>query len=440
MLEKIVKALEAREDLSGWTVRHMRTRGAQVYAVPRQIEARRAVDGERFVVDLLRQTKASDGSPALGSADVTVLPGEDIDRALDDAALVAGLTANPVHTLPAPAPIPDVELLDPELEKDPSALMNRIVEELRSAAAEHPEVRLTAGECFGDIRETHLVNSRGIDAHQTSGSLAVEFVLQGREGERETETFRELTRRRASDLRIESEIEENVRHTLDSLKASPPRSWQGPVVLRGETLVTFVAGDDLVGSLLQTLGSASSKYAKLSSWEIGESVFRGEVKGDPFTLWANRQIPFGTTSNRFDEEGLPAGRVELIRENRLVAFSTSQRYADYLNLPPTGAFGGVEIPAGTTPAADLLAEPHVEVVLFSWFNPDPITGDFATEIRLGYFVENGQRRPFRGGQLVGNVLDGLADVRWSSETGFFGNYLGPHTARFNNLKVTGSQE
>jgi PmbA protein len=188
---------------------------------------------------------------------------------------------------------------------------------------------------------------------------------------------------------------------------------------------------------LHTLGSADSKYAKLSSWEIGKSVFRGEVKGDPLTVWANRCIPYGIYSNRFDGEGLPAQRLELIRNNELVAFAASQRYADYLDLPATGAFGGVELPAGSVSAAALMAEPYVEIVQFSWFNPDVITGDFATEIRFGYLVENGRRTPFRGGQLVGNYLEALADVRWSAETGMFGSYLGPQTARFNHLKITG---
>jgi hypothetical protein len=38
---------------------------------------------------------------------------------------------------------------------------------------------------------------------------------------------------------------------------------------------------------------------------------------------------------------------------------------------------------------------------------------------------------------VGNYLDALADVRWSAETAFFGNYLGPQTGRFNDLKLAG---
>jgi hypothetical protein len=130
----------------------------------------------------------------------------------------------------------------------------------------------------------------------------------------------------------------------------------------------------------------------------------------------------------------------LIHENILAAFSASQRYAEYLNIPATGEFGNIELPAGNRPASGLLNEPYVEIVRFSWFNPDRITGDFATEIRFGYLVENGVRKPFKGGQLVGNYMDALANVHWSAETGFFGAYLGPHTARFNDLKISGVEK
>jgi PmbA protein len=106
-----------------------------------------------------------------------------------------------------------------------------------------------------------------------------------------------------------------------------------------------------------------------------------------------------------------------------------------LRLPATGAFGDTEVAPGRTPAAELLAEPHVEIVTFSWFNPDGVTGDFACEIRLGYRVEGGVRTPFRGGMLVGNVLDALAAAQWSRESGFYGDYQGPTTARFGRLTV-----
>ena len=437
MLNEIVEALNGRSDLAGWTVRHLITRGAQIYAVPGQIESQRTVNVERYKIDVLRQTSGLDGKQAVGSGDATLLPGEDIKTAIAKAVLMAGLVANPVHTIPAPAVLPDVQLIDTDLQKDPSTVTKDMIERIRAAASKNRSVDLTAAECFGEIHTTHLVNSCGIDAEQESTEIDNEFVLHSERGENDVETFTEMRRRCAADLHLEDEIEQRTRHTLDLFEAGAPPSWQGPVVLRGEVLATFMAGDNLQGGVLHTLGSAESKYAKISPWEIGKSVFRSDVKGDPLTVWANRCIPFGTYSNRFDEEGLPAQRVELIHENELVSFAASQRYADYLNLPATGAFGGVELPPGRIEASALLAEPYVEIIQFSWFNPDAITGDFATEIRLGYLVENGTPKPFKGGQLIGNYLDALADVRWSAETGFFGNYLGPHAARFNDLKIVG---
>ena len=138
-------------------------------------------------------------------------------------------------------------------------------------------------------------------------------------------------------------------------------AFTGPVVLTGATLGAFMNA-----GVIQTLASAASKFSKLSTWEIGKPVTRGEAAGDPLTVWANRRLPFGTHATRFDEEGLPAQRVALITDGRLVAFAASQRYADYLGLPATGAFGDIEVAPGRTPAADLLAEPHVEVVTFSF--------------------------------------------------------------------------
>ncbi len=440
MLNKIVDALNKRTDLAGWTVRHVQSREAQVYAVPQGIESQRKVDGERYLIDVLRNTSAVDGSAAMGSGDAALLPGEDIGQAIDQAALVAGLVSNPVYGLPGPAEFPDVPLCDGELQKNSMDTMLGVMERIQAAAGKHPDVRLTAAECFGEIRHTHLVNSRGIDVEQESTDVVVEYVLHSRRGDAEMETFNEVTRRRVSDLDLETSIQERIQYTLDSFSAQQPVPWQGPVVLRGDTLALLLAGDDLNGSVIQTLASAAAKYAQFSPWEVGKSVFRGEVKGDPLTVWANRVLPYGTASNRFDAEGLPAGRVQVIHENLLSTFSASQRYAEYLKIPPTGAFGNIELPPGVTPASDLLAEPYIEIVQFSWFNPDTITGDFATEIRFGYLVENGMRKPFKGGQLVGNYMDALADVRWSEETGFWGGYFGPHTARFNDLRITGLGE
>lgn len=434
MLDKIIAELYARKDLAGWTIRHVITRGAQVYVVPTGIEAEREVSDEKYRIDVLRNTKAADGSAAMGSGPTTLLPGGDIRAAVDEAALVAGLVANPPHGMPGPSALPNVPLVDRLIKEDATKVCVNTMKQIQQAA-KFDDVRLTSAESFAETETVHLVNSRGIDAQQEATRVEVEFVLQSRKGEKNSEMIGVTTRRRASDLDLTSEISSRAQYTRDLLDPASPPAWQGAVVLRKSALANFTGGDELAAGTLPTLASGASKFAKVSPWEIGKPIFRGEVKGDPFTFWANRAAPYGNRSDLFDGEGIPSQRIQIVQDNMLKTFACSQKYADYLSLPATGELGNIEVAAGHTRAQDLLAEPYVEVVMFSWFNPDPISGDFASEIRLGYMVENGKVKPFKGGQLIGNVLDALADVSWSVETGFYGTYLGPHTARFNDLKV-----
>jgi len=437
MLEDIIKALRARKDIKDWAVRHVSTQGAQLYSVPTGIEAQRSAGGERYVVEVLRDTLLPDGTPSVGNGTITLLPGNDIGAALDTVTLTAGLVHNPPYTLPGPATFPDVPLADAELQADLPGCLEGIYKRLTACAESYPDVRITASECFGDEETEHLVNSHGFDADQVSTRLHLEAVFLANDGKQEVESFVELNRRRAADLQVERVVSFNAQAALDLLKAGPAPTFEGAVVLRDEALATYMSGDTLTGGVLQRMASGAAKFGQQTTWETGKSIFRSEVTGDPLNIWANRQLPYGNHSNRFDEDGLPAQRLPLVQDNKLAAFSAGQAYATYLNIPATGRFGNVEVAAGYTSAVDLLDIPHVEVVRFSWFNPDIMTGEFATEIRFGYIFDGKRRIPFKGGLLVGNWIDALGAARWSAETGFYGTYQGPTTVQFANLKVAG---
>ena len=122
------------------------------------------VAGERYVVDLLRHTPGPDGSMTCGTGNATLLPGQNIQAALDTASLMAGLVHNPLHTIPAPAEIPGVALADAALQADPAAALDDAYGRLKAAAATHPAIQLTAAEFFAEEETTRLCNSRGIDA------------------------------------------------------------------------------------------------------------------------------------------------------------------------------------------------------------------------------------------------------------------------------------
>jgi predicted Zn-dependent protease len=132
--------------------------------------------------------------------------------------------------------------------------------------------------------------------------------------------------------------------------------------------------------------------------------------------------------------------VALIEGNSFSHPWATKQFADYLKVPATGAFGNWELPAGTTPLADLLRGdgPVLHVRAFSWLTPDTARGNFGTEIRVGYWYEKGSRRPVKGGTVSGNVFAALGTARYSKETVFLGDYLGPAAVRFEGLTVAGA--
>ncbi|MCK4801657.1 MAG: hypothetical protein KAS84_06675 [Anaerolineales bacterium] len=437
MLEKIQKTLTKNPEIKSWNVSHVTINGSQQYDLEKTTEAVRQVTSEHYKIDVLCDSLDGEGKPSSGVGTVTLLPGGEISEAIEQAVLTAKLVHNEPYDFPEPASMPVVELVDQQLVQDPSGSLKEVLALLKDSANLLADVRLTTAECFGEEKITHLVSSKGIDAVQNSTQIYLQWVFIAGEGEDEVESFAEIYRRRISDLLLEDEVKRRAQYTTDLLQAQPPPSRTGPVFVQGATLANIVSGEVLGGSLIQVLSSASLKYSEETPWDLRKSIFRGDVKGDPLNVWANRQLPFGMHSSVFDTEGLPAQRVALIQDNKLEGFIASQRFAHYLNLPATGDFGNMELPAGNTPSAVLSEDPHIEIAEFSWFNPNPFTGDFASEIRLGYVVDGQERIPFKGGMLLGNLLDALADVTWASETGYYGNYLGPVAARFNHLQVAG---
>ncbi len=435
MLGKIQKALNDNPAIKAWIIRHETTHGFQQYELKTSTESQREVNSELYTVDVLCDSMNGEGNLGSGLGTVSILPGADINSTLEKAVLTAQLVHNEPYDFAEPASIPEIELVDQEYLKDPAGKIQGVLKTLKETTSSFPHVRLTAAECFGQEKNTHLVSSKGIDAQQKATEIYLQWVYIGGTGEDEVETITDISRRRISDLNLQEEAALRAQYTSDLLQADKPKSYTGRVYVQGSSLAAMVSGNKLTGSVLQTLSSASMKYSGETPWEIGKSIFRDEIKGDPFNAWANRQLPYGMPSDAFDHEGIPAQRIPLVEENKLVSFISDQRYAYYLRMNPSGGFGCLEIPAGKISQGELQTGPQIEIAEYSWFNANRITGDFACEIRLGYVVEDGERKPFKGGMLVGNLLDALADMSWSKETGFYGNYLGPKAARFNNLKL-----
>jgi len=255
---------------------------------------------------------------------------------------------------------------------------------------------------------------------------------------RETESHIEVQRRALADVDLAELVRRQAQYARDSLRAEEPATGRFPVIVSGEALHELMGGIYL--SPLAFRSSARYRHEGLSPWALGQSIYDGQaLTGDPLTLYANAVLPWGLSSSPFDEDGLPNRRLLLIEHGVLRNYWASQRYAEYLQVPPTGAFGNMEILPGSMPVADMWQGVGAlyHVVAFSSMSPDPITGNFVGEIRLGYERRGTELRPIKGGSLSGNLFSDLAHARFSQETAMLGDYLGPQAVRFAELTVSG---
>lgn len=442
MRDSLLQTLEHTRGVDDWRLRRTVSTSTQYYLARREPENARSARSERLEVEVYNDHPAHHGGePSRGSASATLLPGEDahVDARVEEAVFMAGLTDNPPYGLPGPAVYPQVLTADRMLEVEPARVARELAGQLLEALDREPGVSLASAEFLLDRQEVALQNSRGAHGEETGTSLLVDFVLLAQDDAgQETEAHVEVRRRALEGVDLGELVRRQAQYARDTLRAEEPTTGRFPVIVSGEALHQLLCG--MFISPLAFRSGAPYKHQGLSPWEVGQSTYdHASPTGDPLTVYANAVLPWGLRSAAFDQDGLPGQRLLVIEHGVLRNFWAPQRYAEYLQVPPTGAFGNLELEPGSMPIADMWQGVGAlyHVVAFSSMSPDPVTGNFVGEIRLGYERRGDELRPIKGGSLSGNLFSDLAHARLSQETVMLGDYLGPEAVRFSELTVSG---
>ena len=114
------------------------------------------------------------------------------------------------------------------------------------------------------------------------------------------------------------------------------------------------------------------------------------------------------------------------------------RLMRYMGLEPIGTYNCIKVREGSMPFENMLAGKVLHVVKFSDFHVDEVTGDFGSEIRLGYLYDGeGNVTCVTGGSVTGNVKEVMKDMRLSIEKYSFALYEGPKAIFMKNVTVAG---
>ena len=82
---------------------------------------------------------------------------------------------------------------------------------------------------------------------------------------------------------------------------------------------------------------------------------------------------------------------------------------------------------------------YLEIVEFSDFQVNPVGGDIAGEIRLGYLYQNGSVKIVTGGSVSGKMDDAIPTMEFSRETEQYDTCVIPRVTLLKNLNITGPE-
>jgi predicted Zn-dependent protease len=435
MLDNVRSILDKDPRISAWTINSLLRTSHQVYTGLQGVEAIRAVTQKRLHISILTPLPDTPDGSRIGRTSFELVEGErDIGKRIDSAVEQAGLHGHPVFELPRPgADYPDFNDADPGMRDRPWDILDQLNDSIRDAVNAEKDIELAGSELFLNHVDRRLVNSCGLDLEAEETHLTWDICLLFNSGSADTEFWDVTYRTGARYLDITREIARYAQFARDAATAVTPKSGTCPVVLTGDNLHV----------LLQYFihhSSCAAKYNNSALFEPGKPVFPEPVRGDPLTLYSNPIHPGGTESYRFDYEGHPGRRVQIIENGVLKQFWGTSQHSRYLGFHPTGMFGNIEIPEGSIPWDDLF-DGNDRVILvhqFSTFDPQPVAGNYLGEIRVGYeYRPDGSVIPLRGGSVTGNVVDGMIDCRLCRERDTFNGYFGPRGIRFERGQIAG---
>ena len=130
---------------------------------------------------------------------------------------------------------------------------------------------------------------------------------------------------------------------------------------------------------------------------------------------------------------------DLIAGGRAVRYWGSRQFSQYLKVDDSFIASNFTVSGGTESEANLRTGDYLEVVEFSDFQCDSVTGDIAGEIRLAYLHQNGKVTPVSGGSVSGSMPELAKAMRFSRESRQYNCHLIPAVTRLCGATVTGAE-
>ncbi len=432
-MKNLITLLDQKSNVDEYLITETKTSSTELFFIKDELQMNRGKDVEHITVTVYRNFE-EDGKKFKGSSKTKLSPTmtlDEMEALIDIAALAASFVKNEYYSLQVPsdgyAPSIPSKFSDGDVIKSISELVKDVYSQNQETSS-----FINSVEFFIDRIETRLINSNGVDISQSNFKGLIELIIEAT-GEKESiELFDMLY---FSD-HISDDIKDAVKQSLKfaTLRANAipmPNVENIPVILNGAATQEF-------WDYYKFCASGGSKYNRLHENNVGDNVQGDNVQGSKVTITLAPTLPNSTTSSYYDTEGTFLKEVTIIKDGEIKAIVAGKRYSDYLNIPTTGDIRNTVVEGGIYSEAELKDGPYLELLKFSAFQMNPMTGNFGGEFRLGIYFDGTTKTPVTLGSIAADIKDVQENMQLSKELVKDNNFIGPKFIKLYDVRIAGN--
>ena len=402
------------------------------------IESERDVRDIEYVIRILTQKGDETG---IGIIKGNSLNSKEIEKNIEYCLILSKNNKASKYIFPESKNISQIKTADQSIIKDPINFKADICDQIKKEIDDHKEVTPTFGRFRIHIQNKYLKNSSGLDLNSPKTFFYIEFALKAQKNSKLSESWEIEYIKEKEHLNIVDRVDKWARIAKDTLKAKIPKPNKQTVVIFPPKVLK-----DAINPVIGFHVSGKAYYEKVTNLKLDD-----KVASETFTLFDNGLLEGGLRSNSWDGEGNPHQINEVIKDGIFKKRLYDQKFAIMGNLESTGngirtadgsiinSISNLEIKPGSISKDDMISDikEGYYIEKCSWLNPDGFSGSFGTEIRNGYYIQDGKfKYPIKGGNISGNVLDMIKNCKYiSRDCEFSLNSLFPYIA-FTNLIIS----
>ncbi|MFD3158446.1 metallopeptidase TldD-related protein [Haloimpatiens sp. FM7330] len=432
MLDLIKNIIKHNKNISAYKIIETITESSELFFIKKEMDMNRSKKVHYYKVTLFKDFE-EDGEKYRGSSTCNIYPTmdkEEINEIINDSAFSSSFVKNSFYPLPKPI----TSKIDLQKSNFSSKALSDWLPELTEAIFKNDKYKngyINSAELFLNKIFTHIINSEGIDVSYEKYKGELEIIVNWKEQKGEIELYKNIKFSEFDPSMISNEIDKLIKLSKErALSNTTVKSGKYTVLLTGSPVKTML-------NFYLTKSNTQAVYDGISNLKVGENIQGNNIKGDLLNITLDPCMKNSTNSIPYDDDGYPLSPVKLFEKGVLKQYYGDVRHSYYINVEPTGNIGNIEIEGGSQSICELKKSPYVELVSFSDFQLNSLTGDFGGEIRLGWFFDGNNTIPITGGSISGNIQDIQNEMYFSKELQKDNDFIGPKTIKLVNISISG---